>query len=367
MKIAIVHDWLVSLGGAEEVILALHKIFPDAPIFTSLLSKECRSYLPDASIQTSFLNKLPMAKKKREWLLPFLPLAFESFNFKGFDVVISSSAIAAKSIITQPEQLHICYCHTPTRFLWMPAIDRRMPKNFFAMALATYLRVWDVFAAKRPDFFIANSLNTQANIWKYYRRKSEVVYPPIDFELYKKVPLSKIGNYYLTISRLVWQKRIDIIIRAFIKNGLPLKIVGTGREEKKLKALAKGYKNIEFLGFVDNDTKKELLSHCKAFVFMSFEDFGIAPVEALAAGRPVIAYGQGGALEYVLPHKTGLLVEAQNEEALNNAIHQFEHLNFDPEVCRRQAKKFDFPIFQKRIKEIVEREITIKRKSLLTS
>lgn len=359
MKVAIVHDWLVSLGGAEEVVLALHKIFPQAPIFTALLSQEGQSYFPNAHIYTSFLNKLPLAKKRREWLLPLLPFAFEQFNLKDFDLIISSSAIAAKGVITQPKQLHICYCHTPTRFLWMPQIDRRLPQNFFAKALATYLRAWDVFAAERPDVIIANSLNTQANIWKYYRRKSEVVYPPIEFKLYKQAPAARITGYYLTISRLVWQKRVDIIVKAFIKNGLPLKIVGVGREEKRLKALAKGYKNIEFLGFVDSATKRDLLSHCKAFVFMSFEDFGIAPVEALASGRPVIAYGQGGALEYVIPYKTGLLVEAQDEDVLNRAIFQFEHLTFESEACRKQAERFDFAIFQKRIKEIIARESSL--------
>lgn len=356
MKIALVHDHLNQNGGAEKVLLALHEIFPRAPVYTITYDKEeTKGIFDDIDVRTSFIQKLPFGIKKYKWFLPLMPAAFEQFDLSKYDIVISDSYAYSKGVITKPETLHVCFCHTPTRYLWNDHFEYiralRGPKvtKKLVQVFTTYLRVWDKMAADRVNKFIANSEYISRRIKKYYQCDSDVIYPPVET---KKFYRSQPEDFYLILSRLRPYKKVDLAIEVFNDLGLPLKIIGTGEEYAKLKAISKP--NIEFLGYVSEEEKAKYLSTCKAFVHPQEEDFGITTVEAMAAGRPVIALGRGGALESVIDNKTGIFFYDQTKEALKNAIESFDSSKFNPLEIQQYASQFDVDVFKNKMKKYIE-------------
>ncbi len=365
-RVAIVCDWLTDWGGAERVILAMHELYPEAPIYTSLYNEGNMNEFSKVDIRPSFLQKIPGAKRHHQRFLGQMPAAFESFDLSAYDVVISSSHSCAKGIITKPETLHISYCHSPPRYLWdnshQYVKDYPWPKwlkRFVIPSILHNLRIWDRAAADRVDRYLANSEYVVGRIEKYYRREAEVIYPPVSMEDFD--PPSEREDYYLAVGRLIPYKRFDLIVKAFNELKLPLKIIGTGNQEKKLRRIAD--RNIEFLGMVP---EKELLNYyryAKGFVFPQVEDFGITPLEAMAHGCPVIAYAKGGGLETVEDGKSGLFFHQQTVDGLKRAIHNFERKVFDPEAVRAQAEKFHEKVFKEKLKAFVNKEWEIWQKS----
>lgn len=357
MKVAIVHDWLPYVGGAEYVIKAMLEIFPDANIYTSVYNKEkMGDFLGDARVYTSFIDKLPLARNHHQIYLNLMPLAFEQFDLRGYDVVISSSTCCAKAVLTDAKTLHICYCNTPMRYAWdlyfeyLDECSNPLKKAVVAVMMHK-ARKWDVLTANRVDYFIANSHNVARRIYKHYRRESEVIYPPVDTSPGTGAPYVS-GDYYLVLSRLVPYKRVDMAVEAFNKLGRPLVIAGDGPEMEKLKKMAKP--NIRFVGRVSEAEKYRLYQECKAFVFPGEEDFGITPVEAQSFGKPVIAFGQGGALETVIDGVTGVHYHERTVDALINAVIRGEEINFDPDIIRKNAMKFDWEVFKKQLMKLVQ-------------
>ena len=374
MKIALVHDYLSQDGGAERVLKAFAEIWPQAPIFVLFHDKKKIVYFDKENIQQSFLNYLPFNKRLFQWYLPLMPLATEKHNLNNFDVVLSSTSSFAKGVLTRPETLHISYCHTPPRFLWTDTHEyldhiklRIIVKTFFPR-LIHKLRMWDKMSVDRVDHFIANSFTVQKRISKYYRRDSEVIHPPVDTEKFKTAKM--IDRYFLTGGRLVGYKRLDIVIKAFNRLRWPLKIFGIGPELKKLKKMAKS--NIEFLEKIDENTKIDLLSKAQAFIHPQLEDFGITPLESMACGRPVIAYGAGGATETVIDNKTGIFFNKQTVEHLIRALINFNAYKWDSQYIQDQAKNFDHYKFKHTIRNCVENryeefERGLKQPSLLSN
>ena len=357
MNIALIHDWMNQVGGAEGVLERLVALFPEAPIYTSIYAPQM---MPDVyrqwPIQTTWLNKLPLVKTHHQPFLPLYPLAFESLDLSAYDVVLSNKSGFCHGVITPPETLHICYCLTPTRYVWRyHDYARREGLGRLAQALLvpflSYLRLWDRLAADRVDRFIAISTEVQRRIAKIYRRQSEIIYPPVNTGRFS--PAASHDDYYLVIGRLVPYKRIDLAVQACTQLGLPLKIGSTGRDMARLKAMAGP--TIEFLGHVPEDDLADLMARCKAFLFPGAEDFGIAPVEAMAAGRPVIAYARGGALDTVVEGKSGLLFHEQTTASLSDALQRFDTNDYAPEVIRRHAEQFDQAVFEKKIQDFVAR------------
>lgn len=359
-KIAIVHDWLTNYAGAEQVTKSFLEIFPDAPIYTTLYKPErFPKIFRNRKIYTSSLQKYSFIP--HQLLYPKMGKAFEEFDLSNYDLILTSSHASSKGVITKPETLHVCYCHTPTRYLWShyfeymdqmqfgllnPIIKRRMPK------IAHRLRLWDRLAADRVDVWIANSENTAKRIRKYYRKKATVIYPPVNTSMFK--PSKTMGNYYLICSRLIPYKKIGLVIAAFNELGKKLKVVGTGPLEKELKKIAKN--NIEFLGRISDEDLKKYYSEAKAFIFPAEEDFGIVPIESMASGRPVIAYGKGGAIETVIDDSTGIHFKKQTKESIIKAVKTAENTNFDSKKIRSYALKFDTKNFKKNIKDFIEEE-----------
>ena len=366
MKIALIHDHLIQEGGAERVLQILQEIYPQAPTYTLLYDKEKLGQLfKNKVIKTSFLQNWPGALKHYQWFLPFMPIATESYDLMDYDVVISSCSAMAKGVITRSNTLHFCYCHTPTRYLWSDTHRyveelkyNRIVKKIIPLTL-NKLRSWDQLAAQRVDFFIANSKNVADRIKKYYRRESIIIHPPVDtgkFQISKKIE-----KYFLTGGRLVAYKRFDLAIQAFNRLGIPLKIFGTGPEERKLRELAKP--NVEFLGKIKPDELSKIYSQAMAFIHPQIEDFGITAVESMASGRPVIAYASGGACETVVERKTGKFFDEQTWEALADAVVRFKAEDFNPIEIKNYAEQFSVERFKEEIKNFVE----IERQKLLNS
>lgn len=355
MRVALLHDYLNQAGGAERVLLALTKLYPEAPIYTLVHDRKHLTGFEDKNIKTSFLQKMPFAGSKIRWYLPLMPTAVEELNLSDYDVVISSSSALIKGAITHPQTLHICYCHTPTRYLWSETHsyskeikEGRLVKHFLPFVL-NGLRTWDQLASQRVDHFIANSNFVKERIKNYYHRDSQVIYPPVDTENFY---ISKeLGNYYLIVGRLKPYKKADLVVKAFNKLNLPLKIIGTGEEEAKLRKMAKH--NIEFLGPVSEEKKREYYSKCLAFINPQEEDWGITPVEAMASGRPVIAYKAGGVLETVKDGVTGKFFDEQSWEALIDTILKFKPLDYDPQLIKQHADQFNTRHFYDNMKNFV--------------
>lgn len=358
MKVALVHDHLNQLGGAEQVLRTFCDMYPESPVYTLIYDAVKTSHVfDDARIRESFISKFPFARKKFRWYLPMMVPATESYDLNGYDVVLSDSSGLAKGVITPPNTLHVCYCHTPTRYLWSDhnqLIDRLERNRFIgrvSLLYRSYLRVWDRLAADRVDAFIANSKFVAHRIKKYYNRESTVIYPPVDTATFHVS--QTVGDYYLLISRLRPYKRVELAIRAFNKLGLPLYIIGDGEEEDRLRAIAGP--TITFLGFVSEEEKIKYLSECKAFIHPQEEDFGITPVEAMASGRPVIAYGAGGVLETVIPGTTGVFFDEQSWEALADTVIHFKSEAYDPATIRAHADEFNVARFKERITAFIEK------------
>ena len=300
MKVALVHDYLNQMGGAERVVLALHEIFPDAPIYTSIYDPQrVDPVFQKMDIRTSFMQKLPLVTKHHQPYLPFYPFAMESLDLRGYDLVLSSSSAFAKGVITRPETMHICYCHTPMRWCWNydEYVEREHLGKIARLALPffiTKLRSWDQTSSMRVDHFIANSPVVAERIQKYYRRDAVVIPPPVVAQRFTFDPETQVEDYFLIVSRLVPYKRIDLAIEACNKLQLPLVIIGSGRDLERLKKLAGP--TVRFMGRLSDEDVLYYYAHCRALLFPGEEDFGITPLEAQASGRPVIAYGAGGAL-----------------------------------------------------------------------
>jgi len=357
-KIALVFDWMTNPGGAEKVNYTLHQMFPNAPIFTSVFNKEKLKEFKKANIQTSFIQNLPFSKDKHQIYLGLMPYAYENFDLSDFDIVISSSHACAKGVITKPETLHICYCHTPMRYAWdnwhKYFEEYKMNRIFKGIAKKRIhkIRIWDRISADRVDHFIANSTITQRRISKYYNRSSVIIHPMIETNKYKISKDTK--SYFLAVGRLTPYKKFDLIVDTFNELGLPLKIVGTGIMETELEEKAK--ENIEFLGFVNDETLIKLYSESEALIFPQLEDFGITPLESMASGRPVIAFNQGGALDTVVDGETGILFKKQNKRALKKAVETYlERKNkFNPVDTRAKVLKFDKKVFEKLLMKFIE-------------
>lgn len=360
MKIALVHDHLSQDGGAERVLRTMQEIWPLAPTFSLFYDKKkAHPDFKNKDIRTSFLQHLPLGIKKYKWFLPLMPAATEAHALDDFEIVISSSSAFAKGVLTSPATLHLCYCHTPTRFLWSDSRSyvEELPYNYlikiFLPIFLTRLRIWDRLTAERVDHFIANSQTVAGRIKKYYGRETDaIIYPPVDTANFF---LAKPDNYYLAGGRLVSYKRFDIIVKVFNRLKWPLKIFGRGPEEKKLRRNAR--KNIEFLGGVSDQEKAELYSRAIAYLHPQVEDFGITAVEAMASGRPVIALGRGGAAETVIDNLTGKIFYEQNWQDLLDTLLKFKPENFSPERIRTYALQFDKEIFKKRLREHAEKRL----------
>lgn len=363
MKLAICVSWLNQYGGAEKVLEAAHELFPDAPIYTTIYWPQAMpAAYRDWDIRVSALNRLPFIRRHHQLFLPFYPLGVESFDLSSYDVVLSITSAFAHGLITPPETLHICYCLTPARFLWnyQSYAQREGLGRLTDVALRpvlNYLRLWDRLAADRVDHFIAISREVQRRIRKYYRRESAIIYPPVETARFH--PADGYDDYFLVVSRLIPYKRIDLAVRAFNELGLPLKIVGEGRDRAALQALARP--NVEFLGWVGGEELQQLFARARAFVFPGLEDFGIAPVEAMAAGRPVIAYAGGGALDTVKPGVTGEFFTEPTPESLAGAVRDFDPTRYDPATIRRRAEQFDRTVFQRELGRFVEERFTTHR------
>ena len=363
MHVVLVYDRVNKIGGAERVLEALHEIFPEAPLYTAVYNPETAPWAKKFKVIPSFLQKFPLAQSRHEVFPYLMPMAFESFNFDKYDVVISVTSEAAKGILTKPKTLHLCYCLTPTRYLWSGYEDyfRTSVFKFFSSPLVAYLRHWDKIACQRPDVYLAISKNVAKRIKKYYHRNSEVIYPPVDLKKWKAVDSrQKTESYFLVVSRLVSYKRVDLVIEAFNQLGLPIKIVVKGIQEITLKRMAK--KNIEFLGQLTDEQLLSYYQNCQALIFPQEEDFGLVPLEAQACGKPVIAFGGGGALETIIGSKTGEFFSPQTSQALVKVIKSFKAAKYKPEDCRQQAEKFDKEIFKKKFKEFVENQIKQNQK-----
>lgn len=347
MNIALVHEWLTNVAGSERVLLALKEMYSEAPIFTSVFDSNKAKPFAKFDVKTSILQKLPLMRSKREFLVPFTPFAFEQFDLSKYDVVISNTSMAAKGVITKPNTIHISYCNTPPRYLWEANVDPRAQKGKFSFLrnkVTHEMRIWDRVAADRVDYFFANSKYIAKRIKKYYGRESQVVYPPVDVDRFEVAPPQDVKDYYLFVSRLINYKKCDLVIDAFNDLGLPLKIIGTGPDENILKKQAKS--NIEFLGFISDEDMKKYYSEAKAFIFPAEEDFGIVPVEAMASGRPVIAYRGGGAMETVVDGVTGIFFDEQTPQCLINAIKNFDSKKFNPEKIKQHANEFSVDRFK---------------------
>lgn len=358
VRIALVHDYLIQDGGAERVLRAFAQIWPEAPIFVLFCDrKRWKKEFPGRDIRTSVLQSWLGVLHYYRWTLPFMPAATEHHDLREFDIVISSSSAFAKGIITRPDALHVCYCHTPTRYLWTETHSyiRDLRTNRFVKLvlpfMLTSLRMWDRTSALRVDKFLANSQAVAKRIKKYYERDAEVFYPPVDCSQF--YISNKLGNYYLAGGRLVAYKRFDLVIEVFNRLGWPLIIFGRGPYEKPLRKMAK--KNIKFVGHVSDKERAKLLSESIAFLHPQLEDLGLLPLEVMASGRPVIAYGRGGALETVVEGKTGQFFYEQNWEALLDAVLNFKPEKYNAHEIRKWAQNFDLPQFNTRMKEYVDR------------
>lgn len=358
MKVALVHYWLVGMRGGEKVLEALCEMYPDADIYTHVVDPDSISVtLNKHTIHTTFINKLPKAKRWYQRYLPLMPLALEQLDLSAYDLVISSESGPAKGIITDPNALHICYCHTPMRYVWDMYNTYLGESGWLIRTLMRplihYLKIWDYVSAARVDHFISNSAYIAKRIKKFYRRDAEVVHPPVAADDF--VASENIGDYYLMVGQLVSYKKADLAVAAFNQSGKPLVVIGEGEQLNDLKKIAGP--NIELLGRQPFSEIKRRFAECRALIFPGIEDFGIVPLEAMASGRPVIAYGEGGALETVKDRQTGLFFYEQTVESLNEAVARFEQNpgQFETRVLTEWADEFSKDRFKTEMKILIER------------
>jgi len=359
-RVGLVHDWLPVYAGAERVLEQMIHVFPESKLYSLIdfIPEDQRDFLQGGPVETSFIQRLPFAERFYRHYLPLAPMAIEQFDLSEHDVVVSSSYAVAKGVLTRPDQLHISYVHSPMRYAWdlyheyMAQGRFGLVRGLLARMVLHYMRLYDVSTAPRVDVFVANSHHVARRIWKTYRRRAQVIYPPVDVERFTLQP--KKDSFYLTMSRLVPYKRIDLIVRAFTE--MPdkeLVVIGDGPEYDAIERLAGP--NVTLLGYQPDDAVAYYMESARAFVFAAEEDFGIVPVEAQACGTPVIAYGRGGVQETVLPGTTGVLFPRQTVENLKDAVDEFERIRtrLDPEAIRAQAERFATPIFRAAFSELV--------------
>jgi len=358
VRVALVHDYLNQYGGAERVLEALHTLFPDAPVYTSLYDPiALPAHYQTWDIRTTFIQRLPGAPRRHQPYLALYPFAFGRLKLNGYDVILSSSSAFAKGVPKPPGALHICYCHSPMRFAWnfahyaareqlSPLARRLLPP------LMAWLRRWDVRTARTLDAIIANSSAVAERIRRYWGREATVIFPPVDVERARPAPPSEIGDYFLIVSRLVPYKRLDLAIAACNALGLRLKVVGDGRDRTTLQAQAGP--TIEFLGTVSDEEKFTLYARCRAAIFPAEDDFGIAQVEVQASGRPAIALARGGACDTVIDGVTGVLFAEQTVDGLIAALQRFEHLTFSPETIVAHARRFSRGRFLGEMRTFIE-------------
>ncbi len=366
MNVAIIHDWLTGMRGGEKCLEVFCELFPQARIYTLLyIARSVSSVIERMPIYTTFIQRLPWAFKRYRYLLPLFPTAVEQINLQGYDLILSSSHCVAKGIISPPDALHICYCHTPMRYVWdqypvyFPTERMRWPMRWIVPLMANYLRTWDVASSHRVDHFVANSAHVAGRIRKYYGRKADVIYPPVECGRFQ--PKEEKEPFYLMVTALAPYKRVDLAVDAFNRMGSPLVIIGSGQEEGILRRRAAS--NIQFLGWQPDEVVATHYARCRAFIFPGEEDFGITPVEAQAAGSPVVAFGRGGAMETVIPldnpgHKppTGVFFREPTPKALIEAIRIYESRegDFDAQAIRQNALRFDQSRFKQQISQMIQ-------------
>lgn len=363
-RTAVVHDWLPVYAGAERVLEQMLKVLPTADLFTlvDFIPEEQRAFLGSRPVQTSFLQRLPFARRGYRYYLPLAPIAVEQFDLQDYDVVVSSSYVVAKGGLVRADQLHISYVHCPVRYAWdlhfqylHQAKLTRGIRSALARLILHYIRLFDASSANRVDVYVANSKTVARRIWKTYRRQAHVIYPPVDTETF--TPHFSKEDYFVTASRLVPYKRVDLIVEAF--SNMPDKelfVIGDGPDLKRIKRLAGP--NVTVLGYQPFEALRHYLQRARAFVYAAEEDFGIVAVEAQACGTPVIAYGRGGVTETVVPHETGVFFSEQTADSLTQAVHAFEALEdtLDLAAVRRNAERFSADRFQREFAALIERE-----------
>lgn len=372
-KVALVHDFLINIGGAENVLRVIADVYKESDVFTLISDKKILKnsefdWLKKRQVFCSFLQKFPkFLKNHKKWLLPLMPTAIETFDFREYELVISSSGAFAKGIVVKSKVIHICYMHSPLRYVW-DWHHEYLEENYFkgkakilVRLFLNYLRMWDRASAMRPDYLIANSKYTQARIKKYYNRDSQVIYPPVEAEEFKATKKNK--GYFLTVSRLSAYKRVDVLIDTFDKLNLPLVIVGDGPERKRLEEKIEKAKNshkIKIVGAIERERLIKLYENARAFVFACEDDFGIAVVEAMAAGKPVIALRRGGVVETVIEGRTGEFFDNPDVKTISNAVRRFvkNEKEYDLREIRKQAEKFSRKKFEKEFKKFVERNFS---------
>lgn len=356
-KIALVHDWLNQMGGAEDVLLELAAMFPNSPTYTSIFAPDL---LPSAfsklDIKTLWMDKLPGIHRHHQPYLPLYPLAWGGLTLRGYDVVLSNKSGFCHGLHVPDGTTHVCYCLAPTRYVWQ--FEHYTAREGLGGLVQTALRPlvsllkrWDYAAAQRVHHFIAISTEIQQRIKAYYDRDSVVIFPPVDTARFAAARTETPGDYYLVVSRLIPYKRIDLVVRACTELGLPLKVGGRGRDLDKLRAIAGP--TVEFLGYVPDDDLPALMAGCRAFLFPGLEDFGITPVQAQAAGRPVIAFGGGGALDTVKPGETGELFTDQTVESLAAVLKSFDPARYSPDACQDHARRFDVGLFRAQLSDFL--------------
>jgi len=365
LRVAVIHHWWLSNRGGEAVASALIDVFPHADLYLNVCDEKLvRATLGQkfkGKVFTTFINGLPWAKNHYQKYLPLMPLALEQLDLSEYDLVISIESGPAKGVITNPDTLHICYCNSPMRYLWDMYPQYVNNSGLFIRSLfplvAHWLRVWDYASSGRVDFFVSNSNFIAKRVYKYYKRSSDVIFPPVNVDKFD--PSKDRNNFYLYLGQLTSYKRPDLAIATFNENGLPLVVIGEGEELIPLQKIAKS--NIQFLGRQSFEVVKKHLELCKGLIFPGIEDFGIVPVEAMAAGAPVIAYGKGGVLDTVINGKTGILFKEQSIDSLQEAICTIESniVKFDPMVLHAHAKTFDKAVFQRKILALVKVKLSL--------
>lgn len=367
MRVALVHDYLTQMGGAERVLLSMMDMYPTAPVYTLIYDEEAtRGHFRDRDVRTSFLQRMPFSRSKHRLYPPLMPTATEGLDLRGFDLVVSSSWSFTKGVLCGPETTHVSFCHTPLRYAWDDSHRyvsefRSYPKMFrrLAQPALTYLRLWDHAAAQRPDLLLANSSHVAKRIKKYYGRDARVVYPPVRTEMFNQVSREP-GDAFLMAGRLMAYKRFDLGILAAHRAGVPLRIVGVGPEMRNLKRLAQG-KDVTFLGGVSDGEFLAELGRAKGFLFPQEEDFGIVAVEALAAGVPLIAYRAGGAGEFVKDGINGCFIETQDADELATKMMDFDISAFDTNRMRQDARRFSESAFSESLLQVVEDALSASR------
>ncbi|MBI3379895.1 glycosyltransferase [Candidatus Gottesmanbacteria bacterium] len=362
MKIAFVYDRVNKFGGAERVLLALHEIWPDAPLYTAIYNKKSGSWANKFKVIPSFLKDLPLSSTNHEIFPLTTPYAFESFDFRKFDVVLTITSSDAKGIITNPNTLHICYLLTPTRYLWNGYFDHLANPGFgkinpfvktIMKIFTPVLRKWDFIASYRPDVYISISNTVAKRIKCYYKRSATLIYPPVETEKFVTPQKCNIGEFFLVVSRLVSYKKIDYVISTFKELGWNLKIIGSGIDKKRLKKISS--KNIEFIdGSLTDEKLCWYYQNCRGLIFSGEEDFGISAVEAQACGKPVIALNKGGITEIIIPGVTGEIYNTADEDSLIHALNRFINKNYKMDDCRKNATRFSKQKFHKNIKIAIE-------------